>query len=169
MKTHAYAVHGDVLLSALAVEPPSDREWDDYLAAWARMRGGERRKVLVFTEKAGPTAEQRGQLAALLGGAAQRAAVVTPSAVGRLMVAAVAWANPAVRAFLPAQVGEAFDYLDVPHADRAELLAAARPLVAAVGAEVEVGRLVSPAGGEGGALTLSGPWPPPPRREPSRT
>jgi hypothetical protein len=137
VKTLAFTVHGDVLLSALAVRAPTDEEWDDYLGSWQRMRGGARRMVLVFTEKAGPTAEQRHRLAAVLDGVPQRTAVVTPSTMGRLMVAAVAWANPGIRAFAPASVGEALDYVGVAPEDRAGLLEAARPLIAAVGARID--------------------------------
>jgi hypothetical protein len=145
VKTLAFTVVGEVLLSALAVNAPTDEEWDDYLGAWQRMRGGARRKVLVFAEKAGPTARQRDRLAEVLEGVPQNTAVVTPSAMGRLMVAAVAWANPAIRAFSPARVGEAFDFLGVPPEDRAAILDEARRLIAEVGAEISTGEPARPA------------------------
>jgi hypothetical protein len=139
VKTLAYTVVGRVLLSALAVKPPTDDEWEAYLQTWLRMPGGAERAVLVFTERAGPTSAQRVRLEAVLGGVAQRTAVVTGSKVGRLMVAAVAWANPAIRAFAPDRVPEALTFLGVPQSELPALLTAARGLIAEVGADVTAG------------------------------
>jgi hypothetical protein len=136
VKTLAHTVVGRVLLSALAVKAPSDEEWESYLQTWLRMPGGAERGVMVFTDKAGPTSAQRVRLEKVLDGKPQRTAVITGSAVGRLMVAAVAWANPAIRAFAPERIADAFAFLEVPLAARAEVLAAARLLIAEVGAEV---------------------------------
>jgi hypothetical protein len=148
VKTLAFTVLHDVLLSALATNAPSDEEWEDYLDAWQRMPGGARRKVLVFAEKAGPTSRQRGRLEEVLGGVPQKTAVVTPSGTGRLMVALVSWANPSIRAFTPATTGAAFDFIGVAPEDRAPILAAARKLIAEVGArigdEVETGAEAPP-------------------------
>ena len=139
MKTLAYAVVGRVLLSALAVKAPSDEEWEAYLQTWLRMPGGEERAVLVFTDRAGPTSAQRVRLESVLGGRPQRTAVITGSTVGRLMVAAVAWANPAIRAFAPDRVPDALAFLGVPQSELPALLAAARGLIVEVGAEVSAG------------------------------
>ncbi len=144
MKALAFTVLQDVLRSAMAVDPPTDGEWEDYLDAWQRMPD-EGRKVLVFAEKAGPTARQRHRLDEVLRGVPQKTAVVTPSSMGRLMVAAVAWANPAIRAFAPHHVGEAFDFLGVAAEDRAGILVVARSLIAEVGAEVTANDPARPA------------------------
>jgi hypothetical protein len=139
VKTLAYTVVGRVLLSALAVKAPTDDEWNSYLQTWLRMPGGEERAVLVFTDKAGPTSAQRVRLEAALGGKPQRTAVITGSRVGRLMVAAVAWANPAIRAFAPDRIPEALSFLGVPPSELPALLTAARGLIAEVGAEIAAG------------------------------
>lgn len=138
VKTLAYAVVGRVLLSALAVKAPSDEEWESYLQSWLRMPGGAGRAVMVFTDRAGPTSAQRVRLGELLDGSEQVTAVITGSAVGRLMVAAVAWANPGIRAFAPDRIAEAFEFLGIPAPERPAILAAARGLIAEVGAHVAV-------------------------------
>jgi hypothetical protein len=139
VKTLAHKVVGRVLLSALAVKAPTDEEWEGYLQTWLRMPGGEERAVLVFTDKAGPTSSQRVRLEAVLEGQPQRTAVITGSRVGRLMVAAVAWANPAIRAFPPDRVREALAFLRVPMSELPALLAVARELIAEVGARLSAG------------------------------
>jgi hypothetical protein len=143
MKALSFCVVDDILVSGLASEPPADEEWEAYLQAYVDMGEGER-KVLVFTQGAGPTSAQRGRLHEILRGTPQRTAVVTASQLGRLMTAAVSWTNPAIRAFAPERVASAFDYLGIDAPRRPQLIRTARRLLAEVGASVSLPEDESP-------------------------
>jgi hypothetical protein len=130
----SFRVIGDVLVSALSTRNPRDEEWEAYVAAYVAMPGVGARKVLAVTEGGGPTSWQRMRLQDVLHGREQRAAVVTTSRVARAVVMALSWFNPAVRAFAPGRLADAFDYLGVEGAIRAEVLRALPELQAEVGA-----------------------------------
>ncbi len=81
----------------------------------------ERVGFLVFTVGGGPTAGQRADIRAFLGGRHLRAAVVTTSRLTRGIVKAIGWFNAEVRAFAPADVARAFRHVEVGPGDEAAL------------------------------------------------
>lgn len=134
MKNLSFRVVGDVLVSALATRNPDDPEWEAYVAAYVGMPSDGTSKVLAVTDGGGPTSWQRMRLQDVLRGREQRAAVVTTSRMARAVVSALSWFNPGVKAFAPARLGDALDYLDVAEPLRTDVARAIPDLQADVGA-----------------------------------
>jgi len=116
----AFKVIDRLFLVAYGTEDPSDAEWAIYLRDIER-HGIERTLQLIYTEGSGPSATQRRDLKELLDGRAVPVAVMSSSAAVRGMVTAMSWFNTKIRAFAPADLGEALAYLEIP-TSRAELI-----------------------------------------------
>lgn len=94
-------------------EAPTDAEWDTYAAtlhALYAKQGIER--ILVFGDGPGPNARQRQKLH-YKGATPVQTAVVTHSVIARGIVTALRWFFE-IRAFAPAEMDEAFEYLRIP-------------------------------------------------------
>ncbi|NUP05419.1 MAG: hypothetical protein HOW73_05090 [Polyangiaceae bacterium] len=110
---------GDTVAMVHTADPPSDEEWDAYLAS---QRAHWSARVLVFTEGGGPTTLQRGRLNDALAGRIVKTAVVSSSAVIRGIVTALSWFNPGIKSFLPNEASAALRYLGVAVEDQAGLM-----------------------------------------------
>ena len=104
---------------------PDPAEWDAMIRD-CRTLGRRHERTLVFADVT-LSAEQRRQVADVHKVAGTRAvAVVTSSSLSRMIVTALSWMNSVHRAFEPREVNAALDYLQVPPAERQELLETAR-------------------------------------------
>ena len=111
---------------------PSDREWQQYLAAleraWARHKSDTRRiRALSISDGGAPSTRQREQLNGLLkraSGGQGVVAIVTDNLITRNIVRALSWFNPDIRAFAPSALHAAIHYLSLPEAGRSSFEAA---------------------------------------------
>jgi hypothetical protein len=103
---------GEVMLAAHTSKPPTDVEWDGYLAL-LRGRDVEKMRSLVFTDGGAPNTAQRGQLNDALKGKTSIGAVVSSSALVRGVVTALRWFNPKIKAFAPTDTAQALTYLSI--------------------------------------------------------
>jgi hypothetical protein len=103
----------DVVIGVHTEQAPSDSEWDGWIQICAK-RAPNRLGFLIFTDGGGPSSVQRSKLSRIPELKTIPSAVVTSSAVGRGIVTAVSWLGTKVRAFAPANLRDALDYLRVP-------------------------------------------------------
>jgi hypothetical protein len=103
----------DVAIAVHTEQAPSDIEWDGWIELCAK-RAPNRFGFLVFSDGGGPSSIQRSKLSRIPELKTIPSAVVTSSAVGRGIVTAVSWLGTKVRAFAPANVQGALEYLRVP-------------------------------------------------------
>ncbi len=153
--TLAFELHADaVMLLVHRREPPTDPEWDVYVAACKDVleRRPEGLRALVITEGGGPTVDQRRRLNDMLAGRGARAAIVAESIMIRGIVTAMSWWNPLIKSFRKHEVPQAFTYLDLPGADMPRVLAR----LDALRASIELPPIARPGGGP----TFSGPTKP---------
>jgi hypothetical protein len=101
-------------------EDPSDDEWRAYLDLLKRHGIGQTRQ-LICTDGGEPNATQRRQLNDLLAGRPLPVAVISTSSRVRATVEALSWFNRKIRPFLPAELHEALEYLEVPQ-NRTDLI-----------------------------------------------
>src|SRR5262245_13316590 len=119
MKNIAIKVVDRLFIVVYGTHDPSDAEWDAYLAL-VKQHGIERTMQLIVTDGSGPNLTQQRRLTDLLDGRPVPVAVVSGSARIRVMVTALSWFNRKIKAFQPAGLHDAIDYLEIP-ASRAEL------------------------------------------------
>ena len=112
-----------LFLVVLGVDPPTNDEWCDYLAAVER-HGIDRTMQLIYTDGGAPDANQRHCLEEIIRGRLVPVAVVSPSARIRALVTAMSWFNRKIRAFPPSSFRDAIGYLEIP-LSRVELIEAA--------------------------------------------
>lgn len=110
-----------VILSIHGLAPPSEVEWDRYLALCDDLRGRvqgdySRTRGLSISAGGGPTASQRKKLVRFLDGQSPLVAVVTESTVGRGVVTALSWFNASIKAFAPHKLGDAEQHLKLASA-----------------------------------------------------
>ena len=116
--TVLYRNVGSLVILVHGEEPPSQAEWTTYIGVLVPLvRRGAR--VLVITDGVGPTAAQRELMNRYLEGPV-RTAVVTAASFARGIVTVLSWFNPGIRAFAPAQLSDALDYLQVNSNEREE-------------------------------------------------
>jgi hypothetical protein len=124
MRTMRWKNVGGTLLVVHARLQPDAAEWAAFIeyVADAETRVS---RCLVFADIA-LTLEQRRQVAEVTKMARIKAvAVITSSAVARMIVTALSWVRGVHKAFEPSDVGSALDYLGVPDQDREPLLSSA--------------------------------------------
>jgi hypothetical protein len=127
MRTLSWKLLGGTLLIVHANASPSEQEWEALTRAGTEW-GTRIRRALVFGDVP-LTVKQRRQIAEVVRTArSQAVAVVTSSAMARMMITSIGWATGIHKAFDMEQVEEALDYLNVGPADRRELLQVARRL-----------------------------------------
>ena len=98
-----------------ATEP----EWRAFITELA---GQDLRKlrVLILTNGGGLTAEQRAELKATMAGRSVRTAVVSDSMKVRFIVATIALINREHHCFTRAEIGKAYDFLELTATERTE-------------------------------------------------
>jgi hypothetical protein len=108
---------------------PTNEEWDGYLS---RLKGKRASTLglLVFTSGGAPNAVQRTKLNDWIGKDSYARAVLSDSMLVRGVITALAWFDPAIKAFSPSQLEEAYVYLKVPPAERAKFRATVNRLKA---------------------------------------
>ena len=114
--------------------PPTEPEWDGFLAALPRPSGGlEKMRVLVVTDGGRPLREQQARLNDIIGGRSIRTAVVSSSIAVSFVVSVFALVQPGIRGFPSSQLGGALDYLEIHRSDRSAAESAVRRLSRDVG------------------------------------
>jgi hypothetical protein len=108
---------GDVYVIVHESDPPTDDEWDQYLAD-IRSHDLEKMRTLVFTTGGAPTANQRKKLNAWLNGRTTYVCLVSKNILVQGVVTALSWFNPKTKSVLPHRVEEAFSYLQIPLEER---------------------------------------------------
>jgi hypothetical protein len=124
MLTMCWKNVGGTLLVVHGRLPPDAGEWAVFLEY---VTAPETRvsRCLVFSDIA-LTAEQRRQVAAATTTAGMKGvAVITSSALARMIVTALSWVRGVHKAFEPRHVRSALDYLGVPDQERGPLLSSA--------------------------------------------
>src|SRR5262249_14070396 len=113
------------LLIVHGLVPPEPKEWDEFISE-SMTAGDKMRQVLVFADiSLSPV--QRKQVPDSVAKAGTRAvAVVCFSALGRTLVTGLGWMTRIHRAFAPAALDEAFEFLKSTPSQRAVLLHAAK-------------------------------------------
>ena len=118
MDCMGFRINGNLHIVVVGEKEPTASDWKTYLdAIRATEKAGldiSRLRTLVFSDGAGPNAQQRKVLADHLNGRPSPLAIVTGGAIMRGVITALSWFNPQVRGFAPDQVTSALRYLDVP-------------------------------------------------------
>ena len=120
MKNMAVAVIDRLFIVVYGAASPTDEEWAAYLELVER-HGVDETMQLIVTDGGGPTAPQRLRLNEVLDGRTVPVAVVSGSVRVRGTVATLALFNRKIKAFSPAGLYDAIEYLEIP-TTRAELL-----------------------------------------------
>jgi hypothetical protein len=136
MKTVAYESDGELAILVHGPKPPTDEDWNGYLAfARAGLLTARNPRCLVLSGATVPSPKQRAELNKLveLHKAPVPTAVVTSSLAARGIVTVFGWFNSAIRAFRMDELAEALDYLGVERARFAEINVRIRRLRVEVG------------------------------------
>jgi hypothetical protein len=115
MKTVAYKLLPDLLISVHGKAPVSDEQFPEILRIF-RGLDYENIRMLVVTEGGGPTPRQRSVMTKALGGRQMRNAVVSDDMLIRGIVTALSWFNPKIRSFRSDDLEGAMRYLGLPPA-----------------------------------------------------
>lgn len=116
-------VHGTLLIVHAQVDPDAE-DWAGLMRAGAEM-GSRMRRCLVISDVT-LSARHRHEIADVTKAARTEAvAVVTSSAVGRMIVTGLGWVTGIHKGFDPHNLDAAFEFLKVTESDRRELLQAA--------------------------------------------
>ncbi len=115
----------DTLLCVHGLSPPDPKEWAAFIAE--SLSGSTKmRQVLVFAD-VGLSPVQRKEVADSVAKAGTKAvAVVCFSRLTRTVVTGLGWMTRIHRAFAPAALTDAFDFLQLTQKQRAELLRVAK-------------------------------------------
>ena len=132
MDCMGFRINGNLHVVVVGEKEPTASDWKIYLdAIKAAEKGGislTRLRTLVFSDGAGPNAQQRKALADYLNGRPSPLAIVTGVTIMRGVITALRWFNPQVRAFAPDELGEALNYLEVPQFKLNSILADAQEI-----------------------------------------
>jgi hypothetical protein len=112
------------LVAVMGRDNPPDAEWDAYVAAIdAGLGSGRPPRALVVSDGGAPSPAQRKRLDAATAQAGRqlKAAILTGSTFVRGVVNAFALIQPGYRAFAPAALADAVDYLGIRAAHLEEL------------------------------------------------
>jgi hypothetical protein len=117
MKTMAFAIVGNLILTMHNHEPPSVTEWNEYVVALKAYTEANpdlsRARNIVFTDGGAPNSAQRKEVNDILQGRHVLVAVVSSSTVVRGVVTAFAWFNPDTKGFAPDATAAAYAYLQL--------------------------------------------------------
>ncbi len=117
-KNMAFELTGSLLTVVHNSNPPSDREWSEYVVLTARMldeaeTSSSKARQLVITSGGGPSLLQRKALYDAARKRTCQVAVVSSNAFVRVIVTAIRVVNPLVQSFHPDHTGEAFRFLQI--------------------------------------------------------
>lgn len=129
MRHLASKVSGDVILSLHGAQPPTAEEWRIHLElleglAILHGRSLASMRSLVFSDGGMPDSAQRKASQRIIDAAdghKMPVAIVTTSAFARGVVTAAHWFGLSIKAFSPADLGDALAYLGIPPARHAAL------------------------------------------------
>jgi hypothetical protein len=126
MAVLAYELVGNCFVLAVSKESPGDDEWNAYITfVQSHLKKGMLPVALIASAGGGPTAAQRARLNDMTKKAGLvntlKAAVLTDSLLVRGMATALAWIVPGYRAFPPAEIGAALEFLGVSGAASAQV------------------------------------------------
>lgn len=122
MKTMAFVSFRGVILTSFGSRPASPEDWAIYLEM-VRVTRRLRQRALVITQGATLENYQRKELEKVTGTEPvpdRRVAVVTDSTFVRGFMRALARGEPGFKAFSPAEIDAALEYVEVPRGDWAE-------------------------------------------------
>jgi hypothetical protein len=111
-----------VMVIVHADMPPSDGDWSRMIVVRNANREKIRGNLVVAPPRASINAAQRADVAQFMKETGTRVAVITDSALIRGVARAVGFLGLHVRAFSPAELASAFNYLAVPQSRHAEML-----------------------------------------------
>jgi|HubBroStandDraft_2_1064218.scaffolds.fasta_scaffold222311_2 hypothetical protein len=120
-----YEMIGDLCILVHGEVPPSNEEWNEYLAGGSeRLSGLASPKCIVVTDGVAPSPTQRVALNAVVAeyGRPVPTAVITRSVVARSAVTVLGWFNSAIRSFAPNELSAAMLYLGIEPARRSDLV-----------------------------------------------
>ena len=110
---------GSVIVIVQNAQPPSDREWNDFLKLLVERRTDlPKLKLLVMTAGGGPSSAQRKRLQATLGGTPMRVAVVSDNMKVRFVGSTIALFHKEYRSFLSSEMDEASEHLNLTEVER---------------------------------------------------
>lgn len=107
---------GEIMVVVHTSSPPSDAEWTAYLEGVGSSDLQTLRSV-VFTDGGAPNSAQRKSLNDVLEGRQVPGIVISPSALVRGVVTALAWFNPGIKVYSPEQFDDAVTYLELSPAE----------------------------------------------------
>jgi len=135
-----YKIVGTLHIIVCSEKDPTVPDWTAYANALQTevKRGVDvaEFRTLVFSDGGGPNAAMRKTISDLLQGKPSPIAIVSGSAMMRGVVTALRWFNPSCRAYSPNEVGQALDFLQVPHLKFDAIKHAALEMQAAMGLRV---------------------------------
>jgi hypothetical protein len=102
--------------------PPTDDEWDRWLARFRERHGLEMRVLVESNDGAGPNAKQRKALAAFTHQVDIRAAVLTDSVLVRGIITAIAWLGIRQRGFPMGHYAQAGEFLGLTSDELAQAM-----------------------------------------------
>jgi hypothetical protein len=110
---------GSVIVIVQNAQPPSDKEWNDFLKLLVERRTDlPKLKLLVMTAGGGPSSAQRKRLQAALGGTSLRVAVVSDSMKVRFVGSTIALFHKDYRSFLTSEMDQASEHLNLSPGER---------------------------------------------------
>jgi hypothetical protein len=113
MKNMAFASVGRVIIAMHNELPPTNGEWEEYVKILQKVTDLSAIRTMALTDGGAPNSNQRKQLNDILRGRPNLGAVVTGNGLVRSVVTALTWFNPAVKAFPPERVKEAYVHLQL--------------------------------------------------------
>ena len=115
MKTMAFAVVGNLIVTLHGTQSPSTEEWDEYVKALRKISVTEadptRLRNIVFTDGGAPNSVQRKAVNDIVSSKSVRSAIVSSSPLVRSVVTAFSWFNSSIKVYQPDEVEEAFQHL----------------------------------------------------------
>lgn len=121
MKTMAFAIVENLILTMNTDQAPSSTEWNEYVTALRAYTSANpdlsRARNIVFTDGGAPNSAQRKELNDILKGRHVMVAVISNSTIVRGVVTAFAWFNPDARVFAPDATASAYAYLQLSDAE----------------------------------------------------
>jgi hypothetical protein len=137
MDCMGFKILGNLHIIVVGERDPAPTDWKAYMDAIpAEEKRGidiKQMRTLVFSDGGGPNAAQRKVASDLLGARDTPLAIVTGSAVTRVMTTARRWFNPHCRAFPPSEVGAALEFLGIPGIKFQQILRLAREVQLGLG------------------------------------
>lgn len=127
MKNLAFKIIGNLSIAVHNNRTPTDTEVHEYCVALAK-HDVRQLRALIFTDGGAPNSTQRNEVNSVLKGREHPTAVVSDDRMVRGIVTAFSWFNSKIRAFSPANINEALDYLGVPPAEHDRVIAEAKKL-----------------------------------------